>query len=124
MSIPIYYCSLRSTHSYYDLLFNATPPPEIYTLSLHDALPILGRHRRAAPDVRPAPAATGHHRHPGRGADPGGRISRGPYDDRYKPVIHPEPGRPDPRHPEQPPGAERTAPARPSRLPGHSAPAQ
>src|SRR5256885_3057202 len=29
--------------------FNDTPPPEIYPLSLHDALPICGGERRAAP---------------------------------------------------------------------------
>src|SRR5206468_10611939 len=28
-------------HSYHHLLFNATPPPPIYPLSLHDALPIF-----------------------------------------------------------------------------------
>src|SRR5438876_10097291 len=27
--------------SFFVFFFNATPPPEIYTLSLHDALPIL-----------------------------------------------------------------------------------
>src|SRR5438046_7981885 len=30
----------------YDFFFNDTPTPDIYTLSLHDALPISSRHRR------------------------------------------------------------------------------
>src|SRR5690242_21483083 len=38
------------------VFFNETPPPEIYTLSLHDALPILSRRPAAHPGGR---AATG-----------------------------------------------------------------
>src|SRR5690606_41672358 len=38
------------------VLYCDPPPPEIYTLSLHDALPISGRARtRAGPYHRPAP---------------------------------------------------------------------
>src|SRR5438309_6608304 len=52
--------------------FNATPPPEIYTLSLHDALPICCRGRRgtgrapaaARPQSRRAPDASCSHRAP------------------------------------------------------------
>ena len=34
--------------------FNATATTEIYTLSLHDALPIWGQQRGGAPKQRPA----------------------------------------------------------------------
>src|SRR5437763_14734359 len=36
--------------------FNATAPPEIYTLSLHDALPISAGVERVERDVQPAQA--------------------------------------------------------------------
>src|SRR5205807_6773698 len=35
--------------SYYFFFFNDTPPTEIYTLSLHDALPIFPRSRHRCP---------------------------------------------------------------------------
>src|SRR3712207_9583358 len=49
---------------YYCFFFNDTATTEIYTLSLHDALPISAR------PVRPRQGAAE------RGADPGGRRSR------------------------------------------------
>src|SRR6266496_6391326 len=45
---------------FFFFFFNDTATTEIYTLSLHDALPIHG-HRRAA-DPRPRPDAPGHRR--------------------------------------------------------------
>src|SRR5205823_15116569 len=36
----VYVAILRSTHSLSFFFFNDTAPPEFYTLSLHDALPI------------------------------------------------------------------------------------
>src|SRR6266436_10144948 len=36
----------------YFFFFNATAPTEIYTLSLHDALPISGLHRARGPEGR------------------------------------------------------------------------
>src|SRR3712207_8084292 len=35
------------------VFFNDTATTEIYTLSLHDALPISARHRHTRPDVQP-----------------------------------------------------------------------
>src|SRR5438552_19085179 len=47
---------LHPRHSFFFFFFNATAPTAIYTLSLHDALPIcLFRVRTLEPD---------HHRHP------------------------------------------------------------
>src|SRR2546426_11249469 len=68
--------------------FNDTATTEIYTLSLHDALPISGGHRQRdalvlAADSRPArdssdvPAGRGDRRHGTRG-DSGGWLARGP----------------------------------------------
>src|SRR3712207_6932936 len=59
-----------------DFFFNDTATTEIYTLSLHDALPIWLRHRTGLP-LRPSHAGAGVHRparpggHPApqRGAD-------------------------------------------------------
>src|SRR5947209_10452089 len=36
------------------LFFHTTPTPQIYTLSLHDALPILSRRRRPGDAARPS----------------------------------------------------------------------
>src|SRR2546423_14488358 len=44
----------RPTHCYFFFFFNDTAPPEIYTLSLHDALPILADF----PSVTIRPGAT------------------------------------------------------------------
>src|SRR5438067_8407554 len=41
---------MRSTTSVNRFFYNATPTTEIYSLSLHDALPILGR--RSRPELR------------------------------------------------------------------------
>src|SRR5947207_9934656 len=58
--------------TYHELLlfffFNDTATTEIYTLSLHDALPISRGQRRVA--HRPLPVS--HHDHPPRGAAPYG----------------------------------------------------
>src|SRR5437667_7349280 len=63
--------------------FTATATTEIYTLSLHDALPIYPRgrvhHRRRLAVVAPGPHRRGGgcgDDHPGRGADPGTRHRR------------------------------------------------
>src|SRR5438034_6805743 len=42
------------------LFYNSRPPPDIYTLSLHDALPIFG-----APDRQPADLRVGRAMHVG-----------------------------------------------------------
>src|SRR5437764_13743518 len=55
-------------------IFNDTAPPEIYTLSLHDALPISRHRRRRPPRPRRAVPSAGH-RGAG-GADPQGRPGR------------------------------------------------
>src|SRR5207245_9594264 len=58
--------SLLSTTSV--LFFNYTTPTELYTLSLHDALPISLRHQQAARELRgPADAAIGELRRRARG---------------------------------------------------------
>src|SRR5207248_4556946 len=49
----------------YHFFYNPTPTPEIYTLSLHDALPIFRRSRRA------------HHRRRARPRDDRGGLHRG-----------------------------------------------
>src|SRR3712207_8907582 len=69
--------------------YNDTATTEIYTLSLHDALPIFRRPRlpRAAAALRGA-AAQGDGRH-GAGHD-----DRGPHDDRCGP-LRPRGGTPD-----------------------------
>src|SRR5256885_15996213 len=59
--------------------FNDTATTEIYTLSLHDALPISGPDRGAGPAVR--------HRRAGRRAHPG---RPGPHRVRARPVRPPE----------------------------------
>src|SRR5438874_13817562 len=75
-------CSHRNTDHATDFFFNDTAPTEIYTLSLHDALPIsrtrdrphlarppaLARHRRADPghDRGAMGAAPGHPDRPDR----------------------------------------------------------
>src|SRR5205807_9102113 len=46
--------------SYILFFSNATPPPAIYTLSLHDALPIFGPAPPAAERRRPARALLAH----------------------------------------------------------------
>src|SRR5205085_12505572 len=45
---PLLIVSLYALVSSFFFFFNATAPTEIYTLSLHDALPISGIHRGAA----------------------------------------------------------------------------
>src|SRR5260221_10152128 len=50
--------------------FNDTATTEIYTLSLHDALPICARHRRADPGAEPGAAPRGGPRRRDRGAGP------------------------------------------------------
>src|SRR5437868_12567698 len=58
-----YFCCFFSLSLFFSFFFNDTPPTEIYTLSLHDALPICARFagghaarrgRRGRPTVRPA----------------------------------------------------------------------
>src|SRR3712207_9546998 len=46
-------------HSYF--FFNDTATTEIYTLSLHDALPISGERRRPEPGRRPPPRLLDRH---------------------------------------------------------------
>src|SRR5438552_14975527 len=55
--------------SFFFFFFNDTATTEIYTLSLHDALPILGRRRRQRPVGR-------HGRRPGPRCGPGRRPCR------------------------------------------------
>src|SRR5207249_11173483 len=60
---------LSSTHTFATtfFFFNDTPPTEIYTLSLHDALPILGRngqHDEGSAEARP-PGVVGRRRRDG-----------------------------------------------------------
>src|SRR5438045_9183742 len=52
--MPLSLCSTTLIHRLlFVLFFNDTAPTEIYTLSLHDALPIWGRPRsRRSPDRR------------------------------------------------------------------------
>src|SRR3990167_6948650 len=61
---------LNSSHSQisYTLFFffNDTAPTEIYTLSLHDALPISGHGRQRLREHRQVPAARDSVLHPGR----------------------------------------------------------
>src|SRR3712207_8493795 len=52
----------------YFFFFNDTATTEIYTLSLHDALPISGAALRPAPALRPAAGRGG--RHGGRARPP------------------------------------------------------
>src|SRR5438477_13173767 len=55
---------LKSSHhqkSLFCLFFSDTPPTEIYTLSLHDALPILGRPQRVVLDDPFQPVKALHH---------------------------------------------------------------
>src|SRR2546426_8521821 len=67
--------------------FNDTATTEIYTLSLHDALPISPRRRRARPRGRSGhgPRAPGGH---GSGAGAPGRDPRGPA--RHCPIARSE----------------------------------
>src|SRR5438034_9595621 len=58
--------------------FNQTAPPEIYTLSLHDALPISGGRGRSR--LRAGRAAAAHR--PRRGGDRGAGGARGARDGR------------------------------------------
>src|SRR5205814_10044796 len=46
VSLPFYLSLLPFSNLFYFFFFNAPPPTEIYTLSLHDALPIsiVGHH--------------------------------------------------------------------------------
>src|SRR5690606_37691300 len=62
--------------STFSILFNHTAPPETYTLSLHDALPISGNRPASRRPGRPAGARAGR---AGGGAPPraGGRRGRG-----------------------------------------------
>src|SRR5439155_20878186 len=54
-----------SVHSLFFFFFTDTAPPELYTLSLHDALPISPRRALWAPDrAPPRPTSTGHTRAP------------------------------------------------------------
>src|SRR5689334_14534328 len=59
------FCLTNKTPRDYCSTFHGTPTPGIYTLSLHDALPICtrpgprGRRRAAAPRSRPRPARAG-----------------------------------------------------------------
>src|SRR5699024_12286778 len=53
---------LRSGHSF-SFFFNDPATAEIYTLSLHDALPILGENLRLGPRTHPA-GETDDQRHP------------------------------------------------------------
>src|SRR2546422_788082 len=65
-------------HPIYFFFFNDTATTEIYTLSLHDALPICSRHRRepAAPVcLRPAPASAGGEFRPRHGRSRARRLS-------------------------------------------------
>src|SRR6266511_4990369 len=48
--------------------FNDTATTEIYTLSLHDALPISGPGQGAGQETRPAGGAPGHAHHEGQQA--------------------------------------------------------
>src|SRR3712207_7196655 len=69
------------------MFFNDTPTTEIYTLSLHEALPIWLRQVHAAAGAGPAAAADrgrGAARRPGDhlDADPRGRQGAGPAADR------------------------------------------
>src|SRR5436305_12002026 len=57
---------MQSPPQYTFFFFNDTAPTEIYTLSLHDALPISSQHRRRA----------GHRRHLRRSAVPGDGVRR------------------------------------------------
>src|SRR3712207_7458425 len=63
---------MLSLHSALSFFFNDTATTEIYTLSLHDALPISGRAGLARGRGRPA-AAAGRAR---RGPPPGGDAER------------------------------------------------
>src|SRR3712207_7649087 len=58
--------------------FNDTATTEIYTLSLHDALPIFSGHGFELPRVRCAadPSARQRHRHPAGRWDPRQRLGR------------------------------------------------
>src|SRR3712207_8926762 len=62
--------------------FNDTAPTEIYTLSLHDALPIWRRARRTRADPEPAAGRDGWLR-PALDRDPDGGV---------EPPRHPRPG--------------------------------
>src|SRR5438552_16544602 len=57
--------SYRSAGKYFLFFFNDAAPTEIYTLSLHDALPIWGWRRRPGP--RPGRRREASRRRPGRG---------------------------------------------------------
>src|SRR5256885_16655832 len=66
---------IRSSLSFF-FFFNDTATTEIYTLSLHDALPIFAHrreHRGVVPDLRVAGHAGLGRRHPGEG----GLLDRG-----------------------------------------------
>src|SRR3712207_9429429 len=79
--------------------FNDTAPTEIYTLSLHDALPIWRRARRTRADPEPAAGRDGWLR-PALDRDPDGGL---------EPTRHPRPG---------------VAPARPVRPSGRRRPSR
>src|SRR3712207_8696387 len=65
------------------VFFNHTAPTEIYTLSLHDALPIWPRRHPGVPVPRPARPPAGPRRHrPAAGA---GRARRRPAADGARP---------------------------------------
>src|SRR5256885_7258584 len=61
-------------HRYFFFFFNDTATTEIYTLSLHDALPISGRaphpRRRHGQSTRPSPHVTIHAPGKGTGSTP------------------------------------------------------
>src|SRR2546429_854591 len=50
---------LHCLSTYYFFFFNDTATTEIYTLSLHDALPICARRRRARGERAAAPSSSG-----------------------------------------------------------------
>src|SRR2546426_11473162 len=88
---------------YFFFFFNDTATTEIYTLSLHDALPISlhpGILARPPRVLRPVDRAGGRRRRQGRGRP---RLSRLPPDPPPRPATHaqpvrhrPAPGRRDP----------------------------
>src|SRR5437764_13811898 len=80
--------------SFFFFFFHATPTTEIYTLSLHDALPISRGHRVRVRDIRPLPAAGGRLRvEPGLDA----RAREGRLHARGPPSPERHEGRPDDR---------------------------
>src|SRR5256885_12956831 len=67
---------LRPPYIFSFFFFNDTATTEIYTLSLHDALPICPRGARSDPADPALPAGTRPARGGGPGADPGRRVQR------------------------------------------------